>query len=662
MAGTRIGDFEIIGTLGRGGMGEVFLARQLSLGGRQVALKVPRAEFAEDERFRRRFLREAHNAARLNSPYVVQVYAVGEDAGRPYLVMEHVQGKTLRAQLRRGPLPVEEAVRIATEMCLALTAAHEFVNPDTGERGMVHRDVKPENIFLEEQTGRAKLGDFGLSRAAGDTTLTSQVLGTPGYASPEQCVGGEVDDRSDIYSLGLTIYEMLTGFALSAPPAPGAVAIPFAMRQHVGEQARAPHELNRAIPPALSAAVLRACAYRPQGRFASAAHLAEALRAALPAGAATTPALVSAPPVSPAAGESGTLIWAADRPERRPAPAPAPLLAPVEGPPPPAAAVFTPLAPTERMPPPRRKKRIQAALRQMVRGERRALALPAAAVALLCLVGLGVGLGLRSRSSGHGPDPHRTYWPSKLGWGSDKRTYPDKTLRNPNDGAEQVWVPGGTFSMGNGKGFSNEKPRHRVTLDGFWLYKREVTNAQFAKFARAVGYGSSGAWQRYTVLGDDHPVTWVSWDDAKAYAMWAGVRLPTEAEWEYGARGPKGSTYPWGDEWDAQKCCNRDNRGPGWTALPVNSFTLPVGSFPAGASWCGALDLAGNVDEWCADWYAEHYYRSSPRRNPQGPDTTVARVARGGSWSGNSDSCQTTHRYLGRPDSGASALGFRCAW
>ena len=659
MAGTRIGDFEIIGTLGRGGMGEVFLARQLSLGGRQVALKVPRADFAHDERFRRRFLREAHNAARLNSPYVVRVYSVGEDAGRPYLVMEHVQGETLRSRLRRGPLPVEEAVRIATEMCTALTAAHEFVNPETGERGMVHRDVKPENIFLEEQTGRAKLGDFGLSRAAGDTTLTSQVLGTPGYASPEQCVGGEVDDRSDIYSLGLTIYEMLTGFALSAPPAPGAVAIPFAMRQHVGEQARAPHELNRAIPPALSAAVLRACAYRPQGRFASAAHLAEALRAALPAGAATTPALVSAPPVSPAAGESGTLIWAADRPERRPAP-PA---APVEVPPPPDAQASPPLAPTERFAPSRWKERfapsrwkerLQGALGRMARGGRHALALPVLAAALGGLVGAGVVWGVRSQSADTPPDPHRTVTPSTLGWGSDRRLHPGKSIRNPNDGAEQIWVPGGTFTMGNNKGPDEEKPTHRVKLNGFWIYKREVTNAQFARFVRASG--SSGLWQAYSARGNESPVVGVSWAEAVAYAQRNGVRLPTEAEWEYVARGRKGTAYPWGDEWDSLKCCNRGNQGQG------SPPTFPGGSFPAGASWCGVLDLAGNVKEWCADWYSPRYYRSSPRRYPQGPDDGVRHATRGGDYNGDSSSCRATYRHTTGEDEAAINVGFRCAW
>ena len=286
----RLGDFELGQKLGGGGMGDVFLARQLSLG-RHVAMKVPHAQFAQDETFRRRFLREARNAARITSPYVVQVYAVGEEGGTPYLAMEYVRGETLGQRLARGRLAPHAAVQIGIQVCEALTEAHEFVDPDTGAQGIIHRDVKPENIFLEAETGRAKLGDFGLSRATGDVTVTAHKYLTPAYASPEQCFGGETDHRTDIYSLGLVLYEMLTGRCLSAPPSEDAVAIPYAVTQQAtGRPPPAPHELDPSVPPALSGVVLTALAPRPADRFQSARELAEALRTAATAPAPVAPA------------------------------------------------------------------------------------------------------------------------------------------------------------------------------------------------------------------------------------------------------------------------------------------------------------------------------------------------------------------------------------
>jgi len=158
------------------------------------------------------------------------------------------------------------------------------------------------------------------------------------------------------------------------------------------------------------------------------------------------------------------------------------------------------------------------------------------------------------------------------------------------DGQTLVWVPSGSFMMG-GTVFPHEQPIHEVTIEGFWIGQCEVTNAQYQVFCTATGrtfpLGSD--------QGDDHPVVDVSWDDAKAYCDHYGYALPTEAQWEYAARGPASSAYPWGDAWDLSRCCNYDNKGPG-------GRTYPVGSFPTGVSWCGALDMAGNVWEWCADW------------------------------------------------------------
>ena len=189
------------------------------------------------------------------------------------------------------------------------------------------------------------------------------------------------------------------------------------------------------------------------------------------------------------------------------------------------------------------------------------------------------------------------------------------------DGQTLVWVPSGSFMMGSDDGPDDERPIHRVTLDGFWIGRCEVTNAQYRAFCNATGREFPASSNQ----GDDHPVGAVNWYDAQAYCAFYGYTLPTEAQWEYAARGPSVPTYPWGDEWDAQKCCNWANLGPG-------DRTFPVGSFPAGASWCGALDMAGNVWEWCADWYSETYYQVSPEWNPPGPESGESRVVRGDSW------------------------------
>jgi formylglycine-generating enzyme required for sulfatase activity len=242
--------------------------------------------------------------------------------------------------------------------------------------------------------------------------------------------------------------------------------------------------------------------------------------------------------------------------------------------------------------------------------------------------------------------------PSKLGWGADDKAYPDKFVVNPRDGAEMLWVPAGTFAMGSEDPESEEKPVHQVTLDGFWLYRTEVTNGQFAEFVQSSGCVIEGSWQNDTARGENHPVVCVTWNDAKAYADWAGVALPTEGQWEYGARGPEGRTYPWGNDWDAQKCCNDENKGGG---SPPTTF--PVGTFPQGASWCGALDMEGNVSEWCADWYGP--YEAGSQRNPQGSSTGSMRVLRGGGWGDNGLGCRAAVRSSLAPVVRDGYLGFR---
>jgi formylglycine-generating enzyme required for sulfatase activity len=234
-------------------------------------------------------------------------------------------------------------------------------------------------------------------------------------------------------------------------------------------------------------------------------------------------------------------------------------------------------------------------------------------------------------------------------------------------GGKMVWVAPGQFMMGSpdGEGHADEHPQHRVRITkGFWLGKYEVTNAQYAAFLNAHGSNQDGSGNQliapyYTlhckvqqvggvwsaVAGwENHPVTCVTWYGAKAYCDQYGLRLPTEAEWEYAARGTKGRRYPWGNAWDASKCCNGYNYGPAADA-DTGPGTMPVGSLPAGDSWCGASDMAGNVWEWCNDWLADGYYSVSPTDDPQGPLSGDYRLLRGGSWGDFVDSCRSAYRY-----------------
>jgi serine/threonine-protein kinase len=226
---------------------------------------------------------------------------------------------------------------------------------------------------------------------------------------------------------------------------------------------------------------------------------------------------------------------------------------------------------------------------------------------------------------------------------------PVETRINSKDGATMIKIPAGEFLMGSNDGDDDEKPPHKVTLDGYWIYKYEVTVAQYRKFCNATGRqmpdAPSWGWK------DNHPIVNVSWDDAEAYAQWAGVRLPTEAEWEKAARGTDGRKYPWGNEWDASKCNNYET-GP--------NQTTPVGSYPQGVSPFGVHDMAGNVWEWCADWYDGNYYRSAPSKNPTGPSSGNYRALRGGSWLYVDNDCRAAVRNDNAPAVRNSNDGFRC--
>jgi beta-lactam-binding protein with PASTA domain/predicted Ser/Thr protein kinase len=271
------GRYRVISRLGSGGMADVYLAEDQLLG-RQLAVKLLHHHFAEDQEFVERFRREASSAAGLSHPNIVAIFDRGEWNGTYYIAMEYVAGRSLKTVVReQGALDPAAAIDIVTQVLRAARFAHK--------RGVIHRDLKPHNVILDEE-GRARVTDFGIAKAgASDMTLTGSIMGTAQYLSPEQAQGHTVSGRSDLYAVGIILYELLTG----SVPFDGETAVAIAFKQ-VSVEPRPPSELQPGVSAALDAVVLRALAKDPARRFADADEFIAALqqaRAALPISAGT---------------------------------------------------------------------------------------------------------------------------------------------------------------------------------------------------------------------------------------------------------------------------------------------------------------------------------------------------------------------------------------
>lgn len=268
---------------------------------------------------------------------------------------------------------------------------------------------------------------------------------------------------------------------------------------------------------------------------------------------------------------------------------------------------------------------------------------------------------------------------------------------NPRDGMEMVYIAAGEFTLGtsdeeveawladhprDSRGrFLREQPQCRVSLEGYWIGRTEVTNAQYLRFMEATGYAAPGRWEEGRIPEglEQFPVVFIDADDAVAYCEWAGGRLPSELEWEKAARGPEGRIFPWGEEWDSSKCRNFELIGGAsyeTTEESLEAFDawtdahdlrregpVAVGSYPQGASPYGCLDMAGNVWEWCADRYRESIYQRYATGDLTPPERGISRVLRGGAWYMDSPAhFRSAFRFPFRPDfRQLGGYGFRCA-
>ena len=604
--------YRIVKLVGQGGFGAVYRAWDLSLL-QPVALKENSGGGAEAQR---QFEREAQLLAGLrhaNLPRVIDHFVLPGQG--QYLVMDFIEGKSLSDLLAEcgGPLAEAEALPWIRQVAEALEYLHTRTPP------IIHRDIKPDNVIVTNE-GRAILVDFGISKvyeASKSTTIGAKAV-TPGYSPPEQYGRGKTDPRSDVYALGATLYTLLTG--LVPPDGPDLAS--------GADMLTPPRVVNAAVSEATSRAVVGAMEPTIGKRLDSAAKF----RQLLPAGA---PPL---PPTAPAASRS----------------------------------VASPVGSV---------KRTGVPIWGWLLGV-------AALVALAAWAGATLGGMGQTTPEGTAEEvvvintttpPTQTIRSSPTLESSS--TVTATATPEPQAGdirvvyrggveVEQVYVPAGSFMMGSEDGAENERPVHEVTLDAFWIDQAEVTNAQYATCVahgacnQPGGYAFSPYINTYDAGPEyaDYPVVWVNWYDAAAFAEWAGGRLPTEAEWEYVAAGPESQVYPWGDAFDGRRlnwCDWSSCLWPIGAADDGYDYIAPVGTYPNGASWVGALDMAGNVSELVNDWYEDDYYASSPITNPLGPNSGVGKVLRGGSWAPTSALISTTSRTYHGPSSRSDFVGFR---
>ena len=519
------------------------------------------------------FLREARTLARLSHPNIVRVHGFFQENGTAYLVMEYYAGRSLDRLLaeRGGRLPEREAVGILLPILDALQYVHD--------RGLLHRDVKPSNLYLREDQTPILL-DFGAARSAlGERTQTAAPVHTAGYAPFEQYFAGNQGPWTDVYAAAATLYRLLTG-----------VVPPSANERTAKDELVPPERLVPGISPGCSRAVLAGLAVQAERRPRNAGELRKLLTEAVP-------------PLQP--------ILAL--PARQPA------------------------SPPSRLP-----------WRWIGAG------------GLLVVVALGLGVW-RSWKDQENQKTVSASTPAS----TPALPIPDEVRTNRIDGLRYVWIPSGSFQMGcipdDGECDPGEKPRHLVKIaHGFWLGQTEVSTSAYRGFTTSAQKKRDMPkapqfdpiyWGRW-----NNPMVDVDWNDAKDFCEWGGGRLPSEAEWEYAARGGlEGGKYPWGDGSPVDRPdVSNGARFNGTNPVAVSSYS---------AIGYGLYNMVGNVWEWCEDTWHDSYHGAPDDGSAWVTGASSARrVIRGGSWRDkNFGNLRVSARGWDLAAGRYDVVGFRCA-
>jgi len=652
----NIGKYRIVSVLGRGAMGTVFKGVDTVID-RNVAIKtVARGGTEHEQRqLAERFKREAQAAGRLSHPNIVAIYEYAEEDDCAYIAMEFVDGETLAQYHRRSEsLGIDEICSILGRVLDGLDYAHA--------RGVVHRDIKPSNIMLTGSL-EVKVTDFGIARLESSAmTQLGAVLGTPGYMSPEQLLGQPVDQRTDIFSCGILLYELLTGER--AFPGNDISSIIYNV---VHADLPPPSSRTRDAPADLDAIVAKALAKKPVDRFQSARDFARALRLYR---RTRTVALDPDALDQTRLDDTRNMEYAVDPAVR-------------------SGATVVRRTPTGLREPPRdpaSKDRENAGP-----SNRRGVYF-AEALALLALLIAAVWYM-----------PQKDQWLAPFLQTSEEEAR--KTPPAPGYVAGEVFsdcpecprlvvLPPGEFMQGSPDSEAgrqaSEGPAHPVLIEyPFALGQFEVTLAEFGRFAEETGYrmdrcrSYDGEWNienasNWLAPGfaqdEDHPVTCVSWSDAMAYVAWlsqktgATYRLPSESEWEYAARAGSELSRPWAG--DTRLACGSANvadlvaedRFPGWDVHDCADgyvYTAPAGSF-RGNSF-GLYDTMGNAFEWVADCWRDSYAGASSDGKAWTTGDCNSRVLRGGSWFSMPGFVRSAFRNRFGEHERSASFGFRVA-